>query len=329
MPMIDMPLEKLRQYTGISPCPDDIDQFWDEAVEEMKAVHPRLVLNRADFQCGFADCYDMYFDGVGGARIYVKYVRPKKQTEKQLALVKFHGYSRSSGDWFDLLPYAAEGLHIAAMDCRGQAGRSQDNGMVNGNTLEGHIIRGLDDGPWHLLYRSIYLDAAQLAGILMNVPEVDEERVGCFGLSQGGALTLACASLEPRIKLAASQYPFLCDFKRVWEMDIDINAYREMQKWFKWTDPLHEREKEFFNTLSYIDLKNIVHRIKGRVLMITGLMDEVCPPSTQFAAYNKIEVQKEMLIYPDFGHEFLPKVNDKVFEFFSVLKGKTELSIEN
>ena len=101
---------------------------------------------------------------------------------------------------------------------------------------------------------------------------------------------------------------------------MDINAYREMQNWFKKTDPLHEREDEFFNTLSYIDIQNIVHRIKARVLMITGLMDEVCPPSTQFAAYNKIKAQKEMVIYYDFGHEPLPKVNDRIFEFFADLK---------
>ena len=318
MPAIDMPLEQLRKYKGISPCPDDIDPFWDEAIEEMKAVHPKIVMSRAEFQCSFADCYDMTFDGVGGARIYAKYVRPKKQKEKQPALVKFHGYSMDSGDWVELLPYAAEGFCIAALDCRGQAGKSQDTGAVNGNTLEGHIIRGLEDGPRQLLYRSIFLDAAQLAGILIDMPEIDEEKVGCFGLSQGGALALACASLEPRIKLAVSQYPFLCDFRRVWEMnlDIDTSAYREMQKWFRKTDPLHEREEEFFNTLGYIDIQNIVYRINGCVLMITGLMDEICPPSTQFAAYNKITAKKDMIIYPDFGHENLKKVNDIIFEFF-------------
>ena len=30
------------------------------------------------------------------------------------------------------------------------------------------------------------------------------------------------------------------------EMDLDINAYREMQNWFKKTDPLHEREDGVF-----------------------------------------------------------------------------------
>jgi len=49
--------------------------------------------------------------------------------------------------------------------------------------------------------------------------------------------------------------------------------------------------------------------------MITGLMDTVCPPSTQFAAYNKIISRKNMLIYPDYGHEGLPRIPDRVFEF--------------
>jgi cephalosporin-C deacetylase len=49
--------------------------------------------------------------------------------------------------------------------------------------------------------------------------------------------------------------------------------------------------------------------------MAVGLMDTICPPSTQFAAYNKIKSKKEMIIYPDFGHEGLPGVNDHVFQF--------------
>ncbi|MFN2161951.1 MAG: acetylxylan esterase, partial [Candidatus Promineifilaceae bacterium] len=43
--------------------------------------------------------------------------------------------------------------------------------------------------------------------------------------------------------------------------------------------------------------------------------DEICPPSTQFAAYNKITAPKEMVLYPDFGHEDLPGFDDRVFQF--------------
>jgi cephalosporin-C deacetylase len=50
--------------------------------------------------------------------------------------------------------------------------------------------------------------------------------------------------------------------------------------------------------------------------MFVGLMDTVCPPSTQFAAYNKMTATKEVVIYPDFGHEHLPGCSDKTIQFF-------------
>ena len=51
--------------------------------------------------------------------------------------------------------------------------------------------------------------------------------------------------------------------------------------------------------------------------MFTGLMDPICPPSTQFAAYNKIASKKDVVIYPDFTHETLPGMIDRVFGFLS------------
>lgn len=53
--------------------------------------------------------------------------------------------------------------------------------------------------------------------------------------------------------------------------------------------------------------------------MATGLMDTICPPSTQFAAYNKINSRKEVIIYPDFGHEWLPDIDDIVYRFMCEL----------
>ena len=38
MPLIDMPLSELRTYKGISPCPKDIDEFWDKSIAEMEAL---------------------------------------------------------------------------------------------------------------------------------------------------------------------------------------------------------------------------------------------------------------------------------------------------
>ncbi len=234
-------------------------------------------------------------------------------------MLLFHGYSGNSGDWSDKLHYVAQGFSVAALDCRGQGGESEDVGGVRGSTLRGHIIRGLGDDPRKLLFRDIFLDCAQLAGIVMDRPEVDAKRVGATGGSQGGALTLACAALEPRIARAAPMYPFLCDYQRVWEMDLAEAAYEELKAYFRWFDPRHEREPELFTRLGYIDVQHLAPRIKAKVLMFVGLMDMVCPPSTQFAAYNKISSEKDVVIYPDFGHEALPGASDAVFEFIAKL----------
>ncbi len=319
MPLVDMPLSELERYAGRNPRPPDMDDYWDAALAEMRAIDPQVELIPHDLKSSFAECFHLYFTGVGGARVHAKYLRPKGETGKHPAVVMFHGYSGSSGDWCDKLNYASQGFSVAAMDCRGQGGLSEDAGAVKGNTLRGHIIRGLDDTPDKLLFRQIYLDTAQLAGIVMNMPEVDPNRVGATGGSQGGGLTLACAALEPRIKKAASVFPFLCDYLRVWEMDLAVGAYEELKTYFRLFDPLHERELEAFTRLGYIDNQHLAHRIQAEILMVVGLMDTICPPSTQFAAYNKIRSEKSLLIYPDFGHEGLPGSNDRIFDFFSDL----------
>jgi len=319
MPIVDMPLEKLKEYKGINPRPKDFDEYWERALNEMRSIDPCVELIPSSFQVPFAECFDLYFTGVKNARIHAKYLRPKGVVKPHPAIIQFHGYTANSGDWSDKLGYVAMGYSVAAMDCRGQGGLSEDVGGVKGTTINGHIIRGLSDDPDQLLFRQIFLDAAQLASIVMSMPEVDENRVGAMGGSQGGGLTLACASLEPRIKKAVSVYPFLCDYQRVWEMDLAKDAYEELRIYFRRFDPLHEREKEIFTKLGYIDVQHLVKRIRGDVMMAVGLMDTVCPPSTQFAAYNKIEAKKELVIYPDFGHESLPGFNDKTMEFMATL----------
>ena len=320
MPLtFDLPFDQLLTYQGINPRPADFDAYWDQALEEMRATDPQLELVPAGFQANGCQCFDLYFTGVQGARVHAKYLRPSNTTSPHPAVLMFHGYACSAGDWQDKLSYVSQGFSVAALDCRGQGGLSEDVGGVMGNTHHGHIIRGLDEAvagaPNKLLFRQIFLDSAQLAKIVMAMPEVDPDRVGVMGASQGGALTVACAALEPRIKRAAPVYPFLSDYKRVWSIDQAKDAYAELQEYFRLFDPQHMREEQIFETLGYIDIQNLAPRIQANVLWGIGLMDTICPPSSQFAAYNKLTSQKSMKIYPDFTHENLPGFPDLIFQF--------------
>ena len=68
MPLVDMPLEKLKEYQGINPRPADFDAYWDRAIAEMRAVDPQVELVPSAFQTPQAECFDLYFTGVRGAR---------------------------------------------------------------------------------------------------------------------------------------------------------------------------------------------------------------------------------------------------------------------
>jgi cephalosporin-C deacetylase len=322
MPLIDKPLSELWTYQGINPRPDDFDAYWDDALAEMAAVDPQIELRPASFQVPFAECFDLFFTGVGGSRIHAKYLRPKRPSgarEPRPAVLQFHGYSGDCGDWNDKLGYVGLGFSVAALDCRGQGGISEDLGGVRGNTFKGQIIRGLDDDPRKFTFRQIFLDTAQMGKIVSSFEEVDPARLGAMGGSQGGALTLACAALLPELKMAAPCFPFLCDYQRVWEMDLAEAAYEEMRTYFRRYDPLHSREREIFTKLGYIDVQHLAPRIRASIMMGCGLMDKICPPSSQFAAYNKITSEKEIVIYPDFGHEGLPGFSDRTMEFLAKL----------
>ena len=320
MPLtFDFCFDELIKYQGINPRPADYDLFWDKALAEMHALDPQVELAPAEFKAPAAECFDLYFTGVGGSRIHAKYLRPKKSAGPHPAVCQFHGYTGDSGNWQDKLAYVGQGFSVAALDCRGQGGLSEDKGSVRGNTQHGHIIRGLDEAlngdPEKLLYRQIFLDTAQLARIVMSMPEVDRQRVGASGGSQGGALTVACAALEPGLNRAAPVFPFLSDYMRVWNMDLAKDAYAELKEFFRHFDPQHKNEQAVFEKLGYIDIQFLAPRIRWKILWAIGLMDQICPPSSQFAAYNKITAPKTMAIFPDFGHEGLPGFDDQTFEF--------------
>jgi cephalosporin-C deacetylase len=325
MPLtFDFPIDELKKYQGITPRPANFDQYWVKALDEMNAVDPKVELVPSEFRAEGCECFDLFFTGVNGARIHAKLLRPNQTPKPHPAVLMFHGYTGNAGDWVDKLGYVAQGFTVAALDCRGQGNISEDSGGVIGNTLNGHIIRGLDDAlqgrPEKLLFRQVFLDTAELAKIVIEMPDVDPEKVGAMGGSQGGALTLACAALEPRIKKAAPMYPFLSDFKRVWAMDQGFLAYKELKDYFRFFDPTHKNEDKVFEMLGYIDIQNLASRIKAEVLWAIGLMDVTCPPSSQFATYNKINSKKSMVVFPDFDHEMLPGFQDKTFQFMMDLK---------
>ena len=305
---------EMESYKGQDKIPQYFGKFWDQVISESNDYELNYNLIPKQFGLEFVDCFDLFFYAPDSSEIYAKVLLPKK--EKCPIIFKFHGYQGQSSDWSEGFKFTAAGIGVVMMDVRGQSGKSTDRSSHSGNTVKGHIIRGVQDGPENLFYKKVYEDSLILMRIISQLPQVDETNLMTLGESQGGALALVSAALNPEIKRVFSVYPFLSDFRRVLQLNYDTEAYDELHRYFKFTDPLYETESMFFETLGYIDVKNFASRIRGEITLVCGLQDDVCPPSTQYAIYNRLLAKKKLYILPEYGHEALNvKIPDLIFNW--------------
>lgn len=317
MPNMDMSLNMLREYTGSMPRPTDFREFWDKKVKE--AWEQPLRYSITDSEIPHSETtryYDIWLDGMNGAKLYAKYILPVRQ-EKVPVILQFHGYPGASRGWFEQSSFAGLGMAVLAMDCPGQGGASIYAGAPEGTTAGDHIVMGLGGEPEGLYYVEVFQDTCLMVRLALELAELDSERIFVNGASQGAGLGLVCTALNPQyIRKCAALYPFLTDYRRAWDMDRDVIVFDGMKYCTRWFDPTGAKLEEMFYKLGYIDVLNFVEYITCPVMFGTGLIDAVIPPSAQFAAYGKMKCPKQYLIYPDYGHEEIADFDDRIPDFF-------------
>ena len=94
--------------------------------------------------------------------------------------------------------------------------------------------------------------------------------------------------------------PFLCAYRRATAPDQHQSLRRNQRIYCK---THRDKVETVFNTLSYFDGVNFAARAKAPALFSVGLMDDICPPSTVFAAYNHYQGAKQIRIYEYNNHE--------------------------
>ncbi|MFF2411029.1 acetylxylan esterase [Streptomyces sp. NPDC058092] len=308
MPLTDLSLADCRDYRPELPVPVDFDAFWSSTLGAAPAADGRGRAEKPVFtpvDTGLAQIrtYDVTVPGFAGRPVHGRLHLPAGATEPLGCIVEFLGYGRGRGLAHENLLWASAGHAHLIMDTRGQGwsaaeGSTADTDAGAAGTVPGFLTRGIES-PETYYYRRVFTDAVRCVEAMRAHPEVDPGRIVVTGVSQGGGVALAVSGLVPGLAGVMPDVPFLCNFRRAAEIS-GRPPYTEIAEYLK----LHrDRTETVFTTLSHFDAALLATRATAPALFSIAMMDEICPPSTCFTAYNHYAGPKDVRVYEFNGHE--------------------------
>lgn len=177
---------------------------------------------------------------------------------------------------------------------------------LGAGALYRYFTFNLDDKDQYY-YKRVYLGCVRSIDFLFSLPQFDGSNLAVTGGSQGGALSIITAGLDSRVKYLAAYYPALSDLTGYlkgraggWPHIFDKN-----------NAPVHNTKAKL-ETVGYYDVVNFARQLKVPGLYSWGFNDEVCPPTSMYAAYNVITAPKELHLALETGHWTYPEQRERV-----------------
>lgn len=302
MPMFDLTGHELRaHHTDVKP-PADLQEFWDGTLAAARAYDSAPTLAPVATPLRLIETFDVTFPGYAGDPIKAWLHRPAGTSEALPCVVEYRGYGGGRGLAHETVRWATAGYAHFVMDSRGQG-----SGYSTGETPDPHpstaaqpgvMTRGIL-GRDTYYYRRLFTDAVRAVDVVRGLPQVDGTRVAVTGMSQGGGISLAVAALVPDLVGVMADVPYLCDMRRATEIG-DKDPYGEIVRYLK---AHRDQVERVFETLRYFDGAVLATLATAPALFSVALMDEICPPSTVYAAYNAYAGAKEIREYAYNDHE--------------------------
>lgn len=171
------------------------------------------------------------------------------------------------------------GIHGIPVDMPAIVYRNLGEGV-----LRGYHSFNMDDRD-RFYYRRVITGCVRAVDFIDQLPEFN----GClatFGGSQGGALSIIIAGLEPRVNGLVSYYPAMSDM-------LGYTANRAGG----WPHTLKDKKfhtKKVLKTIPYFDVSSFAREVTQPGFYTFGYNDMVCPPTTTYSVYNVINAPKEL-----------------------------------
>jgi len=302
--LFDIPLEELKTYKPARKEPADFDAFWSATLAESRRYPLAAHFEAVDTGLQLTEAFDVSYSGYAGQTIKGWLVVPRAAAAPLPCVVEYIGYGGGRALAIDWLLWANAGYAHFVMDTRGQGttwstGDTPDPEPEGSNPhYPGFMTRGILN-PRHYYYRRVFTDAVRAVEAARVHPLVDQSRVVVTGGSQGGGISLAVAGLVRDLSAVMPDVPFLCHFERATQI-VDTYPYQEI---VHFCQRHRDKTEQVFQTLAYFDGMSFAARASAPALFSVGLMDDICPPSTVYAAYNHYAAQKQIEVWPFNRHE--------------------------
>ena len=294
------------RYVSVVRKPQDFDQFWHGVLEQASRIplDPSIELDPLRTTAE-VDVYRVHYTSLDWVRISGWYCLPKNRSGKLPAILQMPGYLMDPRVPKDK---AKKGYAVFAAAPRGKVGsRSQFDPGYPGLLTYSIVDRNTYS------YRGFYVDVWRIVDFLLERDEVDPQRIGVSGHSQGGGLTIVTAAMRPEIAAAASGAPYLCGF-------IDAARLTNTYPYQEITDYLRVHPGQagaVEETLAYFDAINFADKIRCPIIVSIGLQDNVCPPETGYAMFNRIASEdKQLYAYDGHGHDASQRTHTAVIDQF-------------
>jgi cephalosporin-C deacetylase len=273
--------------------PADFDAFWDGVQQQAAAIplDPEIVPDPLRTSADI-EVFQVFYTSIDDVRIAAWYCRPTRRAAQTPALLFLPGYQMDPPipkEW------ARKGYIALSVAPRGKLRSNRQFNPGYPNLLTYNLV---DRHTY--AYRGFYVDAWRGIDFLLSRPEVAPGRIGVTGSSQGGGLTITTAAMRSQVCAAAAGAPYLCGIMDSITLT-HTYPYEEINDYLR----LHpESQQTAAETLAYFDGNNFADKITCPIIVNIGLQDNVCPPETGYALFNKIGTRdKQLYAYDGHGHD--------------------------